>query len=300
MKTKMTRVVLGTCLFLVPWMAGAQAPNFTGRYPAGVEGIKGGSLPPPGFYLRDYNLFYYANKLEVKNLPPGFDYDVFAYINAPRAVWISEFKLLGGFYGADVLLPIGNVDQDDNYGISGDKGGVGDIFVEPITLSWHPKQWDLGVGYGFWAPTGDFEDNPGEPKLIWNGLWSHMLTAGATYYLDTNKTVAVSLLNRYEVSHEQPDLDITPGNAYTLEWGISKSFTKTVELGLIGYWQQQTTKDSGSGSSDVLDHVFSVGPEINMFCPKVGLFTSLRYAYEFEAKDRPEGHLWTLTLTKRF
>jgi hypothetical protein len=30
------------------------------------------------------------------------------------------------------------------------------------------------------------------------------------------------------------------------------------------------------------------------------LITSLRYAYEFAAVERPEGHLVTLTLTKRF
>jgi hypothetical protein len=301
MKTRITGLGLGMCLVLLPLLASGQpAPNFTAHYPAGVEGIKGGSLPPPGFYIRDYNLFYYANKLEVKNGPPG--YDVFAYVNAPRAIWISKYKLLGGYYGADVLLPIGLVEQDDSIGVVKDKGGVGDVFVEPITLSWHPKQWDLGVGYGFWAPTGDHDSGPQYPSLIWKSYWTHMLTAGATYYLDTNKTWAVSLLNRYEINHdyEEAGMDITPGQAYTLEWGISKSLTPTIEAGLIGYLQQQTTKDCGSGASDVRDHVFSIGPEINTFCPKCKLFTSLRYAYEFEARDRPEGHLWTLTLTKLF
>jgi len=292
-----SRLVLGLCLaLLLPSLANAQ---FSGRYPNGVEGIKGGSIPPPGFYLRDYNLFYYADRLRVDGLPPNLDYEVFAYVNAPRAIWISEYKILGGFYGADVLLPIGTVQQDDAYGIMKDKSGVGDIFVEPITLSWHPKQWDFGVGYGFWAPTGDFDDKPGKPSLIWQGNWSHMFTAGATYFVDSNKTVAVSVLNRYEINYENDDVDITPGHHYTLEWGISKSLTKTIEVGAVGYWQQQTTKD-GNSSNDVLDRIISVGPEINVFCPKIGLFTSLRYLYEFGARDRPEGQLVTLTLTKPF
>lgn len=290
-----------SCLILLPILAQAQLPppNFTGHYPAGVEGIKGGSLPPPGFYFRDYNLFYHSDHLRVKGTPPGLDYEVTAYVNAPRAIWISDYKILGGFYGADVLLPIGYVDQDDSFGLFENKSGVGDIFVEPITLSWHPKQWDLGVGYGFWAPTGNYDDSPFAPNLIWKGYWGHMLTAGATYYLDTNKTVAVSLLNRYEINHENDDYNITAGNTYTLEWGISKSIRKTVDVGVVGYWQQQTTKD-GNSSNDILDRIISVGPEVSVFCPKIGLITSLRYLYEFGARDRPEGHLTTLTLTKPF
>ena len=30
--------------------------QITGHYVAGVEGIKASTLPPPGFYLRDYNI----------------------------------------------------------------------------------------------------------------------------------------------------------------------------------------------------------------------------------------------------
>jgi len=48
------------------------------------------------------------------------------------------------------------------------------------------------------------------------------------------------------------------------------------------------------------DQVVGIGPEIVLFCPKLGLFTSVRYAYEFGAEDRPEGNTVTLTLTRRF
>ena len=41
----------------------------------------------------------------------------------------------------------------------------------------------------------------------------------------------------------------------------------------------------------------AIGPEINLFCPKLELFTSVRYNHEIDAKDRPEGHALTLTLT---
>jgi len=33
---------------------------------------------------------------------------------------------------------------------------------------------------------------------------------------------------------------------------------------------------------------------------KIGLISSLRYLYEADVKDRPQGHIIELTLTKRF
>ncbi|MBL9154621.1 MAG: transporter [Verrucomicrobiales bacterium] len=300
MKTLSCLTVFTACSLVLAGEAGAQ---FTGHYPMGVEGVKGGTLPPPGLYLRDYNLFYGADDLAVAGLPPGFVFDIEAVALAPRLVWISEMKLLGGYYGADVLVPFGYVEWEQ--GIAGAPGyaaddyfGIGDIFVEPVTLSWHGDRYDAGVGYGFWIPSGDFD--AARPALLWKGFWSHMFTVGTTWYPDAEKTWSVSLLNRYEFHHEHEDSGIRPGQTLTMEWGLSKALTKTLELGLSGYYQQQTTGDSGVGASGVKDHVVALGPEVNVFWPKAGLFTSLRYNHEIDAQDRPEGHSVTLTLTKGF
>ena len=127
-----------------------------------------------------------------------------------------------------------------------------------------------------------------------------MLTAGATWYIDEEKTWAVSALNRYEFNTEQRDTHITPGEAYTLEWGVSKTVAKVVDLGVVGYYQQQVTSDSGTGASPDRDRVAAIGPEINVAFPKPMLFVSFRYNYEFMAESRAQGHTFTLTLTKRF
>ena len=55
-----------------------------------------------------------------------------------------------------------------------------------------------------------------------------MQTAGATWYIDEEKTWAVSALNRYEFNTEQRDTDVTPGQTYTLEWGISKTVARSL------------------------------------------------------------------------
>lgn len=279
-----------------------QAASFSGHYPAGVEGIKGGSLPPPGFYLRDYNLFYVADRFPDVGPP---DFEAFAYVQAPRLIWITDLKLLGGSYGMDALFPFyyGEVDSSVGGPFPDSTFALGDIFVEPITLSWHWKKWDLGFGYGFWTPNGDYNEDGSRPaRMLAQGFWTHMFTLGGTWIPDADKAWSVSVLNRYEIHMEHLDKDLTVGNTYTLEWGVSRAVnkSKTVEVGLIGYYQTQVTGDSGSDARGTKDYVVAVGPEISAFCPKLGLFTSLRYAYEWEAKERPQGHTFTLTLTKRF
>ena len=296
MKLNARSLAAGASLAALFLTASGQAqPIVAEHYPAGAEGLKAASLPPPGLYLRDYNFFYGANKFI--DGPPGFE--IFGYINAPRLVWMTPVKILGADYGMDVIVPFGymNYKLPDGWH---DYFGLGDIEVEPLLLSWHLNKFDFSAGYAFWAPTGDYSTS--RPDMLAQGFWSHMITLGATWYPDAEKTISVSILNRYEIGYEQQDTHHTPGQVYTLEAGIGKTVIKNLDVGVIGYYQQQTTTDSGAkaGLDTLLDRKFGVGPEVSGFCPALGIFASLRYAYEFEARDRPQGQLIELTLTKRF
>jgi hypothetical protein len=301
MKTRFIRFVLAAGFTMLPNLLTAQP---TAHYVPGVEGIKGSSLPPPGVYFRDYNYFYTADQMNNgsgNKIAPA-DLDAFTYANIPRLLWITDTKFLGGFVGVDALLPL--VYQQVSVNTPGglfdsSTFGIGDLFGE-ATLSWHLKQFDLAVGSGVWAPTG----NSGPPPTTRAGLgyWTFMQTAGVTWYVDPEKTWAVSALNRYEFNTEQSDTHDTTGQAWTLEWGVSKSVTKTVDLGAAGYYQKKVTGDSGSTPSGLkpMDTAAAVGPEISVAFPKPMLFVSLRYLYEFTAVNRAQGNTFVLTLTKRF
>ena len=296
---KLSTILCTGALLTVPSFVHAQAPPFTSHYVPGVEGIKGASLPPPGFYLRDYNAFYTADQL---NLPNGYkapvDFDAFVYANVIRGIWVTNCQVLGGNFFMDALVSLQYTDLKIN-GWKGSEFGFGDLYLEPAGIAWHGTQWDAALGYSIWMPTGDsarppFSAEPGK------GFWGHMITAGGTVYFDKEKTWALSLLNRYEINQEETDSNITAGNQWTLEWGISKSLKPTIDVGLVGYYQLQTTKDSGGGASNERDQVLAFGPEISVLCPNLGLFTSLRYNYEVLAKDRPQGQTIALTFTKAF
>jgi hypothetical protein len=284
----------------VPTLPTAQP---TAHYVPGVEGIKGASLPPPGLYLRDYNAVYYADRINDAHGDKvgGLDTKAFIYANVPRLVWITDYQLLGGFIGVDGLLPLQYTDLDIKAGpnklISDSTFGIGDLFGE-VTWSKHIQKFDFSLGAGVWAPTGD--SAPGLTTRAGLGYWTCMLTAGATWYIDPEKKWAVSALNRYEFNSEKDDADFTPGQAYTLEWGLSYGLSKTVDVGLAGYYQQQVTGDSGRNGSSERDRVAGVGPEVSVFYPRYALGWSLRYAYEFLAESRLQGHTAALTITKRF
>lgn len=66
-----------------------------------------------------------------------------------------------------------------------------------------------------------------------------------------------------------------------------------------GYYQQQVTGGRVNGST-AHDRVAAVGLEISVTFPKLMLFVSCRYLYEFMAEDRAQGQTFVLNLTKRF
>ncbi len=289
MKSVSIRIVLLLCGF----MAAAGFVQSQTHYPAGVEGIKGSSLPPPGFYFRDYNYTYVANGF--KNGPPEFD--LVANVQAPRLIWITGQKLLGGFYGMDVIVPFAYQDLDMTGPFRGSDFGLADVFVEPITLSWHLKQYDFSFGYGFWAPSGDFKAI--DPVSPGKGFWTHMLTGGITIYPDKEKTWSISALNRYEFNQERKETGITPGQYWTLEWGLAKTLRKSIDLGLAGYVQTQVNMAKGSGAANTKDHVVGIGPEVTFPIASLGLSTSIRYLRETGGSYRPQGNVFNVIFTKR-
>jgi hypothetical protein len=287
MKTMLRfRFVSAVALALAPVLVCAQ-----NHYPAGAEGIRAASLPPAGLYFRDYSFFYWSDKLP--GGPPNFD--VFALVNAPRLIWMTEHKILGADYGMDVIVPFGYTKLTAG-GYDDSELGLGDIQLEPVLLSWHKPQWDFALAYGIWAPTGKSAAPP--TARLGKGFWSHMLTAGATWYPDTDKTWSFSALSRYEIHTKSDDVPATPGETFTLEFGLAKQVRPGWDLGLVGYWQEQVGNGQNDGTPD--ERVYALGPELAGRCPFTGMAISLRYLREFEARQRPEGHTVTLTLTHRF
>jgi hypothetical protein len=287
-------------LLVVFWSAVANAQP-AAHYVPGVEGLNAATLPPPGLYLRDYNFFYDADRLndDTGHQIKAADLHTFVYCQVLRPVWIIDQKILGGYLGVDGFWPV--VDEGVNVKTPMGKFNSSDFaFGDPFlgtTLSWHFPQWDWAIGLGEWFPAGAYSTQPtAKPGL---GYFGSMATFGGTWHPDEEKTWSLSVLGRYEVNSQQRDTRLVPGDVLTLEWSLAKTIVKSVEIGPTGYYQQQTTVEHGEGATHARNGVFAAGPEISLaFMPN--WFVSLRYCRELWAANRSEGNTEVLTVTYRF
>ncbi len=297
----MKKVVIAAFIIMafaaIPFGIGMAAEN---EYPNGIEGIKAASVPPPGYYYKMYNVYYGADTMTDKDGEDlDLDFDLTLFVNAHRFLWMSPWNILGGNYGADIIVPIMDVNLEiGKAGIDSSETGLGDICVEPFVLGWHGARWDAAFAVAFFAPTGKYDKT--EPASPGKDMWTYMTTFGGTIYFDAEKTWSASILNRYEIHGEKDETDVTPGDDFHFEWGIGKNIAKIVDVGVTGYCQWQVTDDSGDAGTDVKDQVYAVGPEVSVFIPPIMGALSLRSQWEFEAEDRSEGNFTTLTFVKIF
>jgi hypothetical protein len=96
-------------------------------------------------------------------------------------------------------------------------------------------------------------------------------------------------------------VDITPGDRFSLDWGISQYLpinedgTVLAELGITGYNQWQVENDSGDDVIEALnvkDEVHSIGFQLGVASVPRNASLVFRYLKEFEAKARFEGCLF--------
>lgn len=301
-------LVLACLLGMVmPSWAGITGNHFTN----GGDGIKTASAPPPGTYYRLYNIFYSSDDLmDESGDELDVDFDVFVYANVHRFIHYPGWKLLGADYLANIVIPVVYTNLEVGAtGYDDDDWSIGDIFVEPLALSWHGERWDAVYGMGVHVPVGPC--NARRPVYPGKDYWTAMFSAGGTVYLDAAKTWSASLLARYEIHTNKKGEDLRPGDDFHFEWGVGKALPSSWkmgplqfwEVGLAGYAQWQVTDDRGDDvtwDKDEHDRVFAVGPEIRCMIPKWKLLLELRCEKEFGAVDRSEGLMTAFVLTKAF
>jgi len=299
------RKLLFLCLVFI-FSLTLSAQQETGHYVDGVEGIKVGSVPGPGFYYKMYNAFYTSNKLMDGNGDKmGVDFDLTVYANVHRFVWITKKKFLGADYGMNTIIPLVYTDISIGaFGLAENKFALSDVTLEPLVLAWHKKQLDLAFAAGAVVPIGQYDVT--NPASAGKDMWTGMITAGATYYFDTNKSWALSALTRYETHSEKGSYAVSPGDDFHFEWGLSKTLPKKNaiwDLGIAGYAWWQISDDKGADvdyDASVHDRHFAIGPEVAVFLPKQMMSLSIRSQKEFGVIDRAKGSMSCLSLVKVF
>ena len=341
----MKRTKLTTLLLVMGLVCGMQTTHGAeiGHYIPGLPNIRDFAMPDPGFYGVLYNYFYFSDRLndgngdEINSVtinPRGgsgvtldVDVDLDIYALAPTLIWVSEWKILGAKYGAFITPAFANTSIGASLttvtgrGVDPDTSqfAMGDLFVQPLWLGWARTHWDIALGYGFYAPVGQYDTSTltlpdgvtvtaESADNIGLGFWTNQFQGAVTWYPWAHKATAVNAVLTYEIHSDKEDFDLTPGQNLTLNWGISqflplqKNQKLLLEAGLSGYSSWQVSDDSGSDARnpDVHDEVHAVGGQLGL--TYVPWFASLNMHYfgEFAAQDRFQGQVFGFSLAKKF
>lgn len=174
-------------------------------------------------------------------------------------------------------------------------------------LGWNTSHFSVSAGYGLYVPTGKYDD--GDNGNTGLDFWTHEFQTGVTWYPWKNQGTAVMINGIYEIHTEKDDVDITPGDRFSLDWGasqylpISKDEKLIAELGIAGYNQWQVKSDSGSDVNDNLsakDEVHGIGGQAGLAYVPWNASLTFKYLKEYDAEARFEGELFTLNLAKGF
>lgn len=281
-------------------LSAAPALAVNGHYVAGIEGTKGPTVPPEGFYYRGYLVHYDIDSVQDGDgdkVPGDNGGSVSAFSNL--FMYVTDKKFLGADYGMEAVVIVQRNDFDfKGMGVDETETGIGDVFLSPLILGWHGKQWDSVFIAGHWFDTGDYD--AADPASIGKGHGTTMLTLGGTWYFDEQRDWSFSALSRYEIKTEQEDTDITKGDSWIVEWALGKVLDNGVEVALAGYDGWQLESDSGTPAPGPKVEQHAIGAEVTFPVKAIGAQLSGAVYTEYANKNRPEGNLFRLHLTKAF
>jgi hypothetical protein len=275
----------------------------------GTVGLKGGSQPPPHIYFIAPLFYVYTTDTvrdaDGQRLPIDASLSSVAYGGGISVV--TSKKLFGGFYGFQVLFPVGANNRIQGTEIDENPGaGLTDSVIAPINLGWHFTRADATAGYSIFVPTGRYTDGASDNTGF--GMWGHELSAGTTVYLTKTRQYHAATVASFDFQSKKEDSDTKVGNAMNLEGGAGGDFLKgRVTAGLVYYASFKLSRDQIDGFPDILirgkNRSFALGPEVSLTLERNGVlygFFKVNYQWETYARTTTQGSELTMLATFLF
>jgi hypothetical protein len=313
-----------------------------GQWVPGQFGLNAGVIPDPGITYANLAANYSADRLNnsngdriLQNVTGTYSF----WADENIIYYVPKHKILGGYFMPYIAINVANgsvvaallplLPGLGGSGINLNAGGSGfaDTYVQVVNMGWHllEDRVDFTTGYSFTAPTGRY--TAGASDNVGSGYWGNDITSGTTFYITKNKGTSANLATDWEI-HGQKTVaspvtgqlsKITPGQAFTAEWGIGqvlplkKDLSQLAQLGLVGYDQWQVTSNGGNylvagipvaASRVPYYSVHGIGVQANYILPANDLAFFFKYYNEYSAKARPEGRTfvfggsWTFRIPK--
>ena len=226
---------------------------------------------------------------------PG-DADLDTWVTMIHVAKITEKRLLGGFYGVEILVPIVGIDMDMPL-VNDKNSGLGDITVSPFLIQWTDgrlfgKPFYARLNFPVTFPTGDY--NESRAANIGSNIWRFNPYFAFTIFLTPKLETSWRLHYLWNGKNDSPPhsfgaQSIEPGDAFHLNFALSYEINPKMRVGIAGYYLKQTTDDriDGVGVPDSREKVFGIGPGI-MYGDRSSTYI-VNYYFEDDAENRPEG-----------
>lgn len=191
-----------------------------------------------------------------------------------------------GSVSASLTGPLGNT-------ISGNRTqaltSYGDL-IPQISLKWNQGVHDFMTYVMGDIPVGDYDPN----RLANLGLGHGAIDWGGGYtYFNPQSGNEFSGVAGLTYNFVNPDTQYRNGVDFHFDWGASHFFTKQFHAGLVGYYFQQISDDSGPGATlgGFRSRIAGVGPQVGFVFPVGDLqgYVNVKAYKEFAAEHRPDG-----------
>jgi hypothetical protein len=283
-------------------------------YLLGKRGPLAGLIPKPGWYATNDVYYYRANS---DNLVPiggrvNQGVEVEALVDLLQLTWITDIDLVDGRVAVGAVIPYGRVEVDAEASASTPGGlplaaGISDDvtdFGDPVlaaSIGWKHRDGDLFRAWNLYSslfiPVGSYR--LGAIANLGANRWG--LDVGTAFTMGNFKRGReLSGVLGVTFNGENPDTDYRSGTDLHLELTYKQHLPMGFSGGIVGYYYQQLTADSGSNLlGDFQGRVAALGPEIAYQFKAAGrtMGLDLRWYHEFAAQNRVEGDSVFLTLS---
>ncbi len=300
------RIAAGALLLMIASPA-LGAESASGLVTPGNFGFGAGVTPDPGLYFASAFAGYDGDiRIYLDGGKTVLDVNKSPFLSGFGNLWVPDTKVLGGHIGLSLGSSYNFVRADGT--VTGlttvhksiEGSGWGDTNAR-AQIGWTSAGLSNTLYLTGWFPTGRYElgfkPNTGRNHFGVNLGW------GITY-IEPNTNLEFDSAISVTFNATNPATDYKNGDEFNWDWAVGKKFASGLELGVAGFAYRQLTGDSGSGAvlGPFEGRVFGIGPHIlyNTVLMHRPVIFNFRHYQEFDAQNRFEGNLTTLTTTVKF
>ncbi len=288
----------------------------SGHYMPGGAASFIDTLPSkPGLAVANYFSTYDGSASFSRPLPIGgftaAGLDATAYADTIVALYQTPLSLLGGYYGAGVVIPYVWMKASGEVRLTGPGGrtitrtvrdsadGIGDITLYPFMLGWTALNNNLkyDVRLGVFAPTGDYDK--GRLANVGKNYWT-LEPAVSVSYVSSKIGLELSAFAGLDFNTKNHETEYQSGTQFHLDATVAEHlplFGGIIGVGANIFYYQQIGGDSGSGAmlGDFKGRTVGVGPVLSYITKIFGkdLAAEVKWLPELSVKHRLEGdYIW--------